>query len=340
MNTRILVARLDSDGDVLLSGPAIRAAARQADVTLLCGPAGKQAAALLPGVDRVLSWYCPWIAADAEPVNPSDVDSLIARLRDERFALALILTSAHQSSLPLALVLRLAQIPVIVGISEDYPGSLLDIRLRQGIDFPDDAPEPERALAVAAAAGLALPAGDDGALEVLPSPDVRGLVGDEPYVVMHPGATAPARTWPAAHCRDTVEALRDNGFRVLVTGSPAERELTALVAGRAGIDLGGRTTYAELAGVLAAASTVIVGNTGPAHLAAAVGTPVVSLFAPVVPAARWAPYRVPHRLLGDQHAPCRDSRARTCPIPGHPCLASVSVADVINAVHELMGVMV
>ena len=61
-------------------------------------------------------------------------------------------------------------------------------------------------------------------------------------------------------------------------------------------------------------------NTGAAHLAAAVGTPVVSLFAPVVPAERWAPYGVPTVLLGDQDAPCAGSRARSCPVPGHPCL--------------------
>ena len=75
--------------------------------------------------------------------------------------------------------------------------------------------------------------------------------------------------------------------------------------------------------MLAGADAVLVANTGVAHLAAAVGTPVVSLFAPVVPAARWAPYGVPVTLLGDQHAPCRGSRAVHCPVPGHPCLTGV-----------------
>jgi ADP-heptose:LPS heptosyltransferase len=79
----------------------------------------------------------------------------------------------------------------------------------------------------------------------------------------------------------------------------------------------------------------VVGNTGPAHLAAAVGTPVVSLFSPVVPAARWAPYGVPVALLGDQDAPCRGTRARHCPVPGHPCLAGVTAADVVDAVDSL-----
>jgi hypothetical protein len=111
--------------------------------------------------------------------------------------------------------------------------------------------------------------------------------------------------------------------------------LTAAVAGRAGIDLGGRTTLAELAAVLAGATAVVVGNTGPAHLAAAVGTPVVSLFAPVVPAVRWAPHGIPHIVLGDQAAPCRDTRARVCPVPGHPCLATVTADDVVRAVARL-----
>ena len=157
-----------------------------------------------------------------------------------------------------------------------------------------------------------------------PLPDVAALTGQRPYVVLHPGASVPARAWSPERCAAAVAALAAAGRRVVVTGAPAEAALTAAVAGRDGVDLGGRTSFAELAAVLAGADAVVVGNTGPAHLAAAVGTPVVSLFAPVVPAARWAPYGVPTVLLGDQQAPCRDSRARTCPVPGHPCLDSVT----------------
>jgi ADP-heptose:LPS heptosyltransferase len=134
-----------------------------------------------------------------------------------------------------------------------------------------------------------------------------------------------------------VAALADAGHRVLVTGGPAERELTAFVAGSRGVDLGGATTLAGMAALLDRAAAVVVGNTGPAHLAAAVGTPVVSLFAPVVPAARWAPYGVPTVLLGDQGAACRGTRARECPVPGHPCLASVSPDDVVAAVEKLVS---
>jgi ADP-heptose:LPS heptosyltransferase len=101
------------------------------------------------------------------------------------------------------------------------------------------------------------------------------------------------------------------------------------------VDLGGRVDLAGLAGVLAGAEVVVVGNTGPAHLAAAVGTPVVSLFAPVVPAVRWRPWGVRHVLLGDQEAACAGSRARVCPVPGHPCLDGVPVEEVVAAVGAL-----
>jgi ADP-heptose:LPS heptosyltransferase len=66
-----------------------------------------------------------------------------------------------------------------------------------------------------------------------------------------------------------------------------------------------------------------------------VGTPVVSLFAPTVPATCWAPYGVPLELLGDQDAPCRGTRATECPVPGHPCLASVTPSEVVGAVHRI-----
>ncbi|MET0235651.1 MAG: glycosyltransferase family 9 protein [Kibdelosporangium sp.] len=341
MTERILVVRLDSDGDVLTSGPAIRAAAagrdaEPAEVTILCGPAGRQAAGLLPGVRQVIEWSCPWITADPAGVSPADISALVERLASDRFDAALILTSFHQSPLPTALVLRLAGVPEIAAISPDYPGSLLDHRLRPGVDMDDEQPEPLRAMQVATRAGFTLPPGDNGRLRVTPPPDVRSLTGEDAYVVIHPGASVPARAWSPQSCANTVTALRHDGHRVLVTGSASERPLTSYVAGTDGIDLGGRTPYPILAGVLARADAVVVGNTGPAHLAASVRTPVVSLFAPVVAARRWAPFGVPVRLLGDQDAACAGSRATQCPTSGHPCLNSVQPREVVAAVNSLV----
>jgi ADP-heptose:LPS heptosyltransferase len=330
----VLVARLDSDGDVLLSGPAVRAVAAAADrVVLLAGPRGAAAARLLPGVDEVLVWHCPWIDAAPQPVEPASVDQLVADVRSRQVDRALVLTSFHQSPLPLALVLRLAGVPWIGATSEDYPGSLLDLRHR----LPETGlHESQRQLALVEAAGYALPAGDDGALAVRrPLPDTTALTGPEPYVVVHPGASVPARA-PSPHwARDLVAALAGAGHRVVVTGGPAERALTRSVAAGAGLDLGGATDLAGLADLLARAQVVVVGNTGPAHLATAVGTPVVSLFAPVVPAERWRPWGVAHALLGDQGAPCALTRAQRCPVAGHPCLDGVGVDEAVAAVGRL-----
>jgi ADP-heptose:LPS heptosyltransferase len=260
---------------------------------------------------------------------------VVDRLTELEIDQAVVLTSFHQSPLPLALLLRMAGVPTIAAVSVDYPGSLLDVRHR----VDDDLHEVERGLSLVATLGYRLPEGDDGGLRVR-----RDLVADPPdlggegYVVVHPGTSVPARAWAPERHAALVDALVGGGRRVVVTGSADERALTATVAGRrrAGVvDLGGKVGLRELAGVLGGAEAVVVGNTGPAHLAAAVGVPVVSLFSPVVPAVRWRPWGVPQVLLGDQAAGCAGSRARVCPVPGHPCLDGVPVGEVVAAVERL-----
>ncbi|WP_206745140.1 glycosyltransferase family 9 protein [Pseudofrankia asymbiotica] len=348
MKPRVLVARLDSDGDVLLAGPAIRAMRAGArHLTLLVGPRGQHAARLLPAVDDVLVWRCPWIDATPGPVRRDDVDALVGRLARGRYDEALVLTSFHQSPLPTALLLRMAGVGRIAAASEDYPGSLLDVRHR----LPETGlHEVERGLSTAAAFGYPRPAGDDGRLAVRgPLPDPAPLTGGDRYVVLHPGTSVPARGWSAAKFAELAAALADRGTRVVVTGGPDETALTAAIHDRAVasadseararliVDLGGRTDLPALAGVLDRAAAVVVANTGPAHLAAAVGTPVVSLFAPTVPAERWAPYTSRRVLLGDQTVPCAGCRARDCAVDGHPCLEAVTSTEALAALDTLLA---
>lgn len=326
----VLAVRTDSAGDVLLMGPAVRAlAARAREVTLLTGPLGEATGRLLPGVTRVLTWRTPWIERDPAPVAPSAVDGLVRTIHALAVDEAVVFTSFHQSALPMALLLRLAGVGRISAISEDYPGALLDVRHH----VPGDLPEAQRALSLAAAAGHLLPNGDDGRLRTnLSAAEIRGRL-----VVVHPGANAGARGIPRKRAVEFVQALAQAGYEVAVTGGPGETELTAEVAGDVAADLGGQTDWAALGRLLARSACLVVGNTGPAQLAAAVGTPVVSLYAPTVPFARWGPYAVPHVRLGDPAAPCRDSRAVTCTLPGHPCLAEIDPGEVVAAVDRLIG---
>jgi len=339
---------MDNDGDVLLAGPAIRAVAATADrVTLLCGPRGFQAATLLPGVDDIVVHRAEWIDPEPGPFENEPIRRLLLEVARRAPDEAMILTSWHQSPLPLALLLRLAGVPRIGATSDDYPGSLLDVRHR----IDDDVHEVERSLSLAAAMGHELPEHDDGALRVsqldgTAAAAARPFAPGTPYVVVHPGASVPARAWAPARHAELVGALVASGWQVAVTGAPGERDLTARVAAggiTAGLarahsrvrDLGGATDLAQLAAVIAGAAAIVVGNTGPAHLAAAVGTPVVSLYAPTVPAVRWRPWRVPHALLHADHAACAGCRGRECTVPGHPCIDQLPLAKVLDAVERL-----
>jgi ADP-heptose:LPS heptosyltransferase len=332
---RVLIARPDSAGDVLLAGPAVRAvAASGAEITFLAGPQGAAAAALLPGVENLVVCLLPWIDGTPPPVSEPAISGLVAEIARRELDEALILTSFHQSALPTALIVKLAGVPRVAAISEDYPGSLLDVRLTP----PGDVHEVTRALYVASALGYPLPSEDDARLRVKrPGRLPPELAGAGEYVIVHPGTAVPARAWAPERHAELVELLSAEGWTVAVTGGRGERALTARVSGapRRGVhDLGGATDLAGLAEIVAGASAVVSGNTGPAHLAAAVGTPVASLFAPTVPPVRWRPWQVPHELL---YAPvdCAGCRARECPVPGHPCLGRVSARTVAEAVNRL-----
>ena len=244
-----LVARLDNIGDVVLAGPAVRAVAAAGEpVVFLAGPQGASAASLLPGVGEVITFDAPWIPYEARPVDPSALSRLIADVRRARVDEAVILTSFHQSPLPLALLLRQAGVGTIAATSVDYPGSLLDTR----VGYDESLHEVEQSLLVCAAAGHRLPSGDDGRLRL--DPDALGEEGigwpDGTYVVVHPGASVPARALPVPPTAELIGRLTERGVRVVVSGTEAERALClSVIAGadRALVDLQcGSTSLAAL----------------------------------------------------------------------------------------------
>ena len=337
MTGGVLLARLDNAGDVLLTSPAVRAAAATGRrVHLLCGPRGRAAADLLPGVDEVIEWHAPWIETEPMAVDRGDADDLVARVRAARIEAAAILCSSHQSPLPLALLLRWAGVARIAAVSHDHAGSLLEVR----ITGDPDVHEVRRSLLVTEALGFPTPVDDRMAVDLAgtrPPPDVTPKLAAGPYVVVHPGSSVPARTLSLAQWRDVCRAVASTGRSVVVTGGEEETRLTEAVRGEQPgvIDLGGRLTLPELGAVLAGADAVMCGNTGPMHLAAAVGAPVVTVFAPTVPLDRWRPWRVPQVVLGDQGVPCAGCRSRSCPLPEQICLAHVTADVVLEALDRL-----
>jgi ADP-heptose:LPS heptosyltransferase len=157
--------------------------------------------------------------------------------------------------------------------------------------------------------------------------------GTQGATVIHPGAASGSRRWPAERFAAVARAEREAGREVLVTGGPEELRLARTVAALADLAdsavLAGRTSLADLAGVVAAAGRVVCGDTGVAHLATAVGTPSVVLFGPIPP-EWWGPPPDPkHRALwagltGDPHAETV-----------HAGLLAIDVGDVLAELHRL-----
>jgi ADP-heptose:LPS heptosyltransferase len=131
--------------------------------------------------------------------------------------------------------------------------------------------------------------------------------------------------------------VKERGSQLVFTGEAHER---ALVDGiRAALDgpsvsLVGVLRLAELGALLAEAPLLISNNTGPVHVAAAVGTPVVDLYALTNP--QHTPWAVPHRVLS-RDVPCKYCYKSVCPAGHHECLRGVAPAEVVSAAHELLG---
>jgi len=377
----LLVVRLDNLGDVLMTTPALRMLTRPGrQITLLASPAGAAAAPLIPALDAVIVAEVPW--HKAQPATEAGQDCVPARhlpavLRCCRFDAAIIFTVCTQSALPAAVLCWQAGIPLRAAWCRENPYALLTDWLRDTESLPAVMHEVQRqATLVATLVGTALPV-QPGPLQVRVDPADRARCGaalDLPargraprLVVVHPGASAPARRYPSERYAALVQALVARGLRVLVCGSAAEQALCVQVAGDAAaggvVDaevlapaaapglsspggrgahgpvqvLAGRLTLGEYAAVLAAATLLVANNTGPVHLAAAVGTPVVDLYALTNP--QHTPWQVAHRVL-THDVPCRHCLRSVCPhaVAGvSPCLAGVSVAAVLAAVLGLLA---
>jgi ADP-heptose:LPS heptosyltransferase len=157
------------------------------------------------------------------------------------------------------------------------------------------------------------------------------------WVVLHPGASAPSRRYPIEGFARVVRALvQEHGVRVVLTGGPAETEAVAdlqFAAGPRAVPFTGPLDLAHLAALLAVAPVFIGNNSGPAHLAASVGTPVVDLYA--LTNLQHAPWGVPSRVLAHD-VPCKGCRKSICPVGHHACLRGVPPASVVAATLELL----
>ena len=162
----------------------------------------------------------------------------------------------------------------------------------------------------------------------IPRPKHEGRV-----VGVFPGGNARSRRWEPARFAELVRRLAKRGDRIVVFGGPAEGELTARVAGDVAVDLGGQTDLAQLAAGIASCDLLVTNDTGPLHLAGAVGTPTVSLWGAGDPAVT-GPLGASHRMLRHPELDCVPCTKNDCPlaVDRYRCLTLITVDDVEAAI--------
>ena len=332
----LLCVRLDSLGDVLMSTPAIRAFRETLGcrITLLTSPAGSAVAGLIPEVDDTMVFSAPWMKAAA----PGADRAVMKQITRRRFDAAVIFTVYSQNPLPAAYFCYLSGIPRRLAHCRENPYHLLT-------DWVPD-PEPNltrhevrRQLDLAAAVGCRT--GDERLSFRVPDPARRvvdAMKLKRPLIVVHPGASAASRRYPPESFARAIELLSlQMGCEAVFTGDSAEADLVEGVRKRMSVrshSLAGRLGLPELGALIADADLLVCNNTGPAHIAAAVGTPVVDLYALTNP--QHTPWQVMSRVL-NHDVPCRNCYKSVCPAGHHECLRGVPPEAVAAAAVELLG---
>jgi heptosyltransferase-1 len=334
---RILLVKLSSFGDVLHAMPtaeALRAAFPSAHITWLVEAAYAPLLAGHPALDEV--WEAPRLHPSELMAgsNPSRLRILLRHLGSQPFDLVLDL----QGLLKSALWVALARSPRKVGYDRTREGSFLVLTERVPAYDPE-AHAVLRYLNLAHYLGapttppcfrLSLDAGVDTS-RLIPAEDGR------PLAVLHPGARWASKLWPpACWARLADWLIRDQGFKVVITGSRTDAQLVAEITGKTQtpmLNLGGCTSLAQLASILRKSRFAITTDTGAMHLAASLKTPVIALFGPTAP-WRTGPFGEGHQVvsLGLACSPCFK---RHCPDPR--CLSDLTPEMVMTACEKILS---
>jgi lipopolysaccharide heptosyltransferase II len=342
---KLLCVRLDSAGDVLLTAPALHAlkeAVPGRHLTLLTSPSGAHAARLVAAVDDIIEFDAPWMKPPR--ANVAADRALIDRLAAGGYDAAVVFTVYSQNPLPAAYLAYLAGIPRCLAHCRENAYRLLSDPVPETEPHERVRHEVRRQLDLVATTG-ALPKSDVLAISIPQRARRRAAAAlatlqiprDGPLVVAHAGATAPSRRYPAPLLAAALDMIVvGQGARVVLTGDSSEVGLVESV--RAAMtssahSLAGCLDFAELCALIETADVLVSNNTAPVHVAAAVGTPVVDLYALTNP--QHVPWRVPHRVLFHD-VPCRYCYKSVCPAGHHACLARVAPAEVAEAVGALL----
>ncbi len=328
-------------GDLVLTLPALRELRRarpDARVVVLTTPAGAELLAADPAVDTVLAYR-----KRGWDRGVSGLPSIVSLLRRERFDVAL----AAQRSFRTGLLVRLSGARLRVG----FEGAAGGWAYNRTVRWDPARHATERFLALVAPAGGNPDADSKPTLGVVDAArasvsrklERAGLPAGQPYVALAPGSVWPTKRWTTDGFVGVGRWARERGLAAVLVGSASDRDVCLGVEralGDGATSLAGETTLPELCAVLAGAAAAVSNDSGAAHVAAAVGTPVVTVFGPTVPAFGFAP-RGPAsaivEIAGLDCRPCHRHGPRSCPLGHLRCMRDIGVERVVGVLAPLLG---
>lgn len=341
----ILCVRLDAFGDVLMTEPALRALHQSmpnCKLTLLTSPAGAQSASMVPYLDEIISYEAPWMKHGAETDGMERHFDCIERLRSLKFDAAIIFTVYTQNPLPPAMMCYLAKIPRRMAFCRENPYRLLTHWVPEKEPQGYIRHEVERQLALVAEIGatvdreaiqIVLPETASNAAETLWGKLARH---EEYRIVVHPGASAASRRYPAERFATAMKLIRSRyPAAFIITGDFSEQDLAEQLAADTGsVSVAGRLDTHLWAAIIESADLLLSNNTGAAHIAAATGTPVVVAYALTNP--QHTPWRATSRVMSND-VPCKNCYKSICPEGHHRCLLGIDPHEIADAAHELLA---
>jgi lipopolysaccharide heptosyltransferase II len=345
---KVLCIRLDTLGDVLMTTPAIRAIKEtlpHSHITLLTSPPGAQSVPFIPEIDDLLIYDAPWMKASPTRADSQYDQAMLEELRARRFDAAVIFTVYSQNPLPAALFCYMADIPLRLATCRENPYQLLTHWVKEIEPEQTIRHEVQRQLDLVASVGCAARSqrmrfctGEGAQKSAVRKLTAAGVNLAHPWIAVHPGVTAPSRQYRPAGFAEAARSLAiEDGLQVVFTGGTGEMTLVEQIRDQMGVPsftLAGCLSLEELAAVLERATLLIANNTGPVHVAAAVGTPVVDLYALTNP--QHTPWGVPNRVLFHD-VPCKYCYKSVCPMGHHDCLERVEPRQVVQAARELLA---
>jgi len=331
----VLVVRLWGLGNLALIAPTLRAHGHRRLRLLTLARHADFVREHLPRVEPLL------LSAPPSPRLPAELLRLRAELR--RDPPEVVVDLEQFLRLPLAFVRAVSGAPTVgLDVPSQGRAPLLDVAVPH-----DPTRHAARTFgAVLAAAGL--PAGPDPA-PLRPRRRALERIGARlgprhgPLVVLHPGSGDhfPGRRWPIGRFSALARALAADGCQLVATGVAAERALVRRLVARGGApvrDLAGRLDVPELVALLARADLLVTNDTGPLHLADAVGTPVLGLYGPNTP-LRYGP-RGPRSLALYADLPCSpcldDRTMKHSACRHHACMEALDTDAVLAAARRLL----